>query len=183
MKKITFILLFIFIATAFFSVGCGGDDVKTPEDIKTTVAWLDAKSALPVFPFGDKPIYMFFNALWCPISKEMREEIFARPEIIEYMNRNFTCISVIPDSIDHVEFLGKEMTGKELLTNFKVSGYPFHFFSTPQGKLIGAREGFIDLEEFKQMLIYFSKGYYKKFDFETFVKTRDAEVDTVYGEF
>jgi len=82
-----------------------------------------------------------------------------------------------------VEFLGQTMTGRELLENFKVTGYPSHFFSTPQGKLIGAREGFIDLEEFKQMLIYFSKGYYKKFDFETFVQTSDAKVDTVYGKF
>jgi len=174
----------VLIVLAVILLSCGeSEDVKTPEDIDSTVAWLDAKSALPVFPFGDKPIYMFINALWCPVSKEMREDIFSRPEIIEYLNKNFTCISVIPDSIENVEFLGMTMNGRELLENFKVEGYPSHFFSTAEGRLVGAREGFIGTEEFKQMLIYFSKGYYEKSNFETFTQTPAAKVDTVYGKF
>jgi thioredoxin-related protein len=184
MRKTAIIFLLALGAVSIYSLGCSANkDRKTPEDIKGTVAWLDAKSALPVFPFGDKPIYMFINSPGCLECQEMLDDVFARPEIIEYLNKNFTCISVIPDSIDEVEFLGTKMSGAALLNNFKITGYPSHFFSTPQGKLVGAREGVVDLTEFKQMLIYFSKGYYKKYNFETFVQTPDAVVDTVYGKF
>jgi len=169
---------------AFVAIaGCGGEDMKTPEDVREHVAFLDARSAFPHFPFGDKPIYMFFNALWCPISKGMRDDVFSRPEIITYMNENFTCISVIPDSIKEVAFLGQAMTGQDLIANFKIEGYPAHYFCSAEGKLLGGTSGEITLADFKRLLIYFGKGFYKKFDFDTFLETRDAKVDTVYGKF
>lgn len=176
----------LFTATLLVLASCGGEKTehKTTADITDKVAFLDAKSALPHFPFGNHPFYFFFYAEWCPHSKAMREDIFTRPEIIEYLNENFTCIGILSDSIDQVEFLGQTYTGKELLTNFKVEDYPGHYFCSAEGKLVGATRGEFGVKSFKQLLMYYAKEYYKKMDYDSYLRTKDAmDIDTVYGEF
>ena len=183
MKKILLIFLILTITIGAVLINCSGEKRKSPADVKNYVAFLDSKSAFPVFPFGNKPFYMFFNALWCPYSKHMREDIFSRPEIIEYLNENFTCISIIPDSVGEVEFLGQTLNKAQIISKFKLEGYPSHYFSSSDGKLIGARNGVIELLEFKQVLKYYSEGYYHKYDFKSFTETPEATMDTVYGKF
>ncbi|SYZ74671.1 exported hypothetical protein [Candidatus Zixiibacteriota bacterium] len=163
--------------------GCGKKKYKTPEDVKGTVAWLDARSALPVFPMGTNPIYMFFNADWCKYCQAMKKEIFDRPEIIDYMNKHFTSISVIPDSIKSVRFLDQDMSGADLLKTFKVEGYPAHYFFNMKGEVIGVQTGYMNLHDFKQLLKYVAEGYVDKMDYATYLGSSDAEVDTTWGDF
>ncbi len=163
-------------------IACG-KDYKTPADIKDKVAWLDAVSALPQFPFGTNPIYLMFHSVDCPVTKDMREKIFSRPEIIKYLNEHFTCISVIPEKIDSVRFVGEVVTGKRLLEAFKVEGYPSHYFFNAQGYLTTAHTGFIELRVFKQLLKYIAEGYIEKYDLPVFLKMPEAQMDTVWGEF
>jgi thioredoxin-related protein len=173
----------LLVVLAVSVIGCGKKRYKTPADIKGTVAWLDANSALPVFPMGNNPIYMFFNADWCKYCQAMKNETFSRPEIIEYMNNHFTSISVVPDSIKSVRFLDQDMSGTELMKALKVEGYPAHYFFNMKGEVIGVRTGYIDLRGFKQLLKYIAEGYVNKMDFATFQESSDATVDTVWGDF
>ena len=171
------------VALIFFVfLGCG-ESYKTPSDIKGTVAWLDGRSALPVFPFGTNPIYFYFHSERSLICAKMMNNIFSRPEIIEYMNKHFTSVSVMPDSIEMIEFMGEEVTAKELIKVLKVGGYPAHYFFSSAGELKGARMGYIQLREFKQLLKYMAEGYVEKVDFSTFMQMSESEVDTIYGEF
>jgi thioredoxin-related protein len=177
-------LLFALILTtiAIISLNCG-KDYKTPADIKDKVAWLDGKTSLPMFPFGTNPIYMFFHSFDCPISEKMLDEIFTRPEIIEYLNNNFTCISVVPDSFDTIKFLGEDVSRRKLLDAFRIEGYPAHFFFDAQGFLKGNHYGYIELRVFKQALKYVAEGYMDKYDLKTFRDLPEAQLDTVWGEF
>jgi thioredoxin-related protein len=172
----------VLILTVILFFGCG-KDMKTPEDVKGTVAWLDSRSALPVFPFGSNYIYLFVTSHECPISREMREDIYSRPEIIDYMNKSYTCISIFLDSIESVEFLGSERTRLELMRMLQVEGYPTHFICSPQGLVVGSREGFMELIELKQLLKYYAEGYSEKYDFDAYLNTDAAGLDTVFGEF
>lgn len=181
MKRSTTAILILILVTLAAS-GCG-DKRKTPEDIKTAVAFLDAKQALPEFPFGTKPIYMFFNADWCQYCRRMKYDVFERPEIIKYMNENFTCISVKPDSIDRIFFMGDTITVAQLKKAFKFDAFPSHYFFDKTGKLQGARTGYIPLLRFKQLLKYIAGGDINKYDFDTFLAKPDADMDTVWGEF
>ncbi|HDL02689.1 MAG TPA: thioredoxin family protein [candidate division Zixibacteria bacterium] len=180
MKKLLPITLIILIF--IIAAGCG-DDYKTPSDFKDNVAWLDAKSALPVFPFGTNPIYICFYSKQSEPCTAMMDNIFSRPEIIKYMNTNFTSIAVIPEDIDSVQFLGRLLSRAELLRALKVEGLPSHYFFDKAGKLVGARTGYIKLYEFKQLLKYMAEGYVAKYDFGTFLSMPDSKVDTVYGKF
>lgn len=162
--------------------GCG-KDYKTPSDVKGTVAWLDAASALPVFPFGTNPIYIFLYSERSQPCQAMMENIFSRPEIIEYMNKHFTCIAIIPEEIDTVKFLGQTLTRIELLNALKVDALPSHYIFDKTGKLLGVRTGYIQLPEFKQLLKYVAEGYIAKYDFGTFLSMPESEVDTVLGKF
>lgn len=177
MKKSLIILsvLLIFLAC--------GKGYKTPADIKDKVAWLDAKSALPMFPFGTNPIYIMIHSKDCQYTDEMLENVFARPEIIKYLNDNFTCISLIPQEIDSVRFLGEWATGKRLVEAFKVQGSPSHYFFNSRGYLKTAHTGYIELRVFKQLLKYVAEGYMEKYDLPTFMKMPEAQLDTIWGEF
>jgi thioredoxin-related protein len=156
---------------------------KTPADIKGTIAWLDPGSALPVFPFGNNPIYFYVNSPESRVCRAMEERVFSRPEIIEFMNKHVTSISITPDSIDTVIFMGRSFTSEELLTNLKVEGYPTHFFFDKTGQLKGVRDGYIGLIEFKHLLKYLSEGYIDKIDFQSYLRLHEGELDTIWGEF
>lgn len=174
--------LFLLVSViALLILGCG-KDYKTPADIEDKVAWLDAKSAMPMFPFGTNPIYMMFHSADCPVTNDMLDKVFSRPEIIKYLNDNFTCISVMPDSIDSVRFVGEVATGKRLLEVFKVEGYPSHYFFNAQGFLKTAHTGFIELPVFKQLLKYVAEGYIEKYTLPVYLEMPEAQLDTVYGE-
>lgn len=163
-------------------IACGGSQ-KTPADIKDRVAWLDARSALPVFPFGTNPIYLYFHSEGSPICSSMTANVFDRPEIIEYMNKHITSISVMPEILDSTDFMGRRISSGDLIKVFQVEGYPSHYFFNKQGQLKGARTGYIGLREFKQLLIYISEGYVEKMDFGSFLGTDGADIDTVWGKF
>ena len=182
MNKILPTLMFLIAIAIICVLGCG-KGYKTPADIKDKVAWLDGRSALPIFPFGTNPIYLFFHSHDCRVSNQMLDEIFTRPEIIEYLNNNFTCISVIPDSIDSIMFLGEIVDGKRLLEAFRIEGYPAHFFFNYQGYLKGNHYGYIELRVFKQVLKYVAEGYMDKYDLKTYMNLPEAQLDTVWGEF
>lgn len=175
-----FTILLLFFMVIIFSCN---KEYKTPEDIESTVAFLDASSALPVFPFGTNIIYIFVNADWCKYSNGMRERIFSRPEIIEYMNTHLTCISLMPDSINTIKFMGEEVTREKLLRALQLKRYPGHYFFSPDGELKGVRDGYIDLRQFKQLLKYMAEGHVDKYDFKTFQFKPEAKLDTVIGEF
>lgn len=172
----------IIVFTVWAVTGCG-DKQKTPEDIKTAVAFLDARQALPNFPFGTKPIYMFCNASWCQYCRKMKDDIFSRPEIIKYMNENFTCISVVPDSIERVFFMGDTVTAAELKNALQMDAYPTHYFFDKAGQIQGVRTGYIPLLQFKYLLKYIASGDIDKYDFDTYMKRNDTDLDTVWGEF
>jgi len=174
--------LYISLLAILLIIACG-KDYKTPADIKDKVAWLDARSALPMFPFGTNPIYMMFHSADCPVTHDMIEQVFSRPEIIKYLNENFTCISVIPDSIDSIPFVGEIVDGKRLLDVFKVEGYPSHYFFDAHGYLKTAHTGFIELKTFKQLLKYVAEGYIDKYDLPTYMRMPEAQLDTVWGVF
>ena len=180
MKHLKPLLILFFVSLL---VGGCGKDFKTPEDIKTEVAFLDAEQALPQFPFGTKPFYFYFHADWCRYCKKMKYDVFERPEIIKYMNENFTCMSVMPDSLDDLEFLGDTVNIEELKEAFQFKAFPSHYFFSKAGLVQGARTGYIPLLRFKQLLKYVAEGHIDKYNFDTFLLKPESDMDTVFGEF
>jgi len=180
MQRLLFSILILSVIL-FFS--CSGDNYKTPSDIKGEVAFLSAESALPNFPFGTDPIYIYFHTERSPYCVDTKELIFKRPEIIEYINEHFTSIIVEPDSLKTVNFAGQEISIRKFLKDLQVEGLPSHYFFNYKGEIKGARTGYIRLLEFKQLLKYTAEGYIEKQSFNSFRISDEAELDTVWGEF
>jgi thioredoxin-related protein len=181
MKK-SGLLLFCALVVVVIVSSCSSK-YKTPEDIKGYIAWLDARQALPLFPFGTNPIYMIVYSDKSHNCLKMDDNIFSRPEIIEYVNEHITCIKLIPDSIESVVFLGQQYSIGGLLDTLDATGYPTHYFFNFKGELKGIRDGYINLHDFKQLVKYIGEGYFEKIDFATFLSRTVSEVDTVWGEF
>lgn len=179
-NRVTYIIPLILLGTLLF--GCSKRGAKTPADIKDHVAWVEGRAALPLFPFGTNPIYMFINneSKDC---KKMDKRVFSRPEIIKYLNQHFTSLWVAPDSFDTIRFQEKEYSSDQFKEAFKIKDYPVHVFFNMRGELKGVKDGYIPLEEFKKLLRYVAEGYIEKYDFETYLNMPESKMDTVWGEF
>ena len=139
--------------------------------------------ALPIFPYGENAIYLYIHSDQSKPCTAMDEKIFSRPEIIDYLNNNITCIKLNPNNVDSIEFANKKVSIKELLKSLDATGYPSHYFFNNRGQLKGVRTGYIKLLEFKQLVKYIAGGHVEKLNFNAFLKLRDAQMDTIYGEF
>jgi thioredoxin-related protein len=181
--KSNLIILVLAIALSVLSASCERKGGKTPADFKNSVAWIDGRAALPVFPFGTSPIYVYINSPESAPCKKMAEEIFARPEIIKFINEHFTSISVNPESFDSIQFWGETYTRDEFKSALKISKYPMHMFFNMRGELKGVYDGAVALKEFKQLLKYIAEGYVEKYDFPTFQEMPEAELDTIWKKF
>ena len=179
-KKFAYIISLSLLAILLLA--CSKRGAKTPADIKDHVAWVDGRAALPLFPFGTNPIYMFINneSRDC---KKMDKRIFPRPEIIRYLNQHFTSLWVAPDSFETIQFQEKEYTRDQFKEAFKIQNYPVHLFFNMRGELKGVKDGYIPLGEFKTLLRYVAEGYIEKYNFETYLNMPESKVDTVWGEF
>ncbi len=181
MKRLFFSVIFI---TIILIVSCG-DDYTTPEDIKGHVAWVDGVSAFPNFPFGTDPIYVYFHSEASQPSRYMRENIFNRPEIIKYLNNNFTCIAVEPDSFEFISMGDSDnmVSRQDFITSFNLTGYPSHYFFNYKGSSLVVQSGYLDLKSLKQLLKYISEGYYQKNSPGEFMRSDDGDLDTIWGKY
>jgi len=174
--------ILIAIIPLILIASCSKKAGKSPADISGHVAWVDGRAGLPVFPFGTNPIYMFVTD-YSTNCQKMDKRVFARPEIIDFINHHFTSIWVPIDSIDTVQFLGQDYTREQLIQEFKIENYPVHLFFNMRGDLKGIRDGYIAQEEFKKLLRYVAEGYVEKYDFSTFLNMPESKVDTSWGDF
>ena len=133
--------------------------------------------------FHGKPFYIFFSADWCKYCKKMKYDVFEWPEIIKYMNKNFTCVSVKPETFERISFLNDTVSVDEFKEAFQFKAYPSHYFFSKEGLVQGARTGYIPLLRFKQLLRYVAEGHIDKYNFNTFLGKPEADMDTVFGEF
>lgn len=113
----------------------------------------------------------------------MKYDIFERPEIIKYMNKNFTCVLVKPETFERIAFLNDTVSVEEFKEAFQFKAYPSHYFFSKEGLVQGARVGYIPLLRFKQLLKYVAEGHIDKYNFDTFLTKPEADMDTVFGEF
>ena len=121
-------LLLIALATA----GCDAPTLRTAPIVKPAAK----KQAVVVAAFNNdyaaaldqatreqKPLLIFFTADWCEYCRQIRHDIFERPEFVEAAKR-FVCVEVDAGRHPH---LGEE---------YRVRAYPTLVLANPSGKAI-----------------------------------------------
>jgi thiol-disulfide isomerase/thioredoxin len=118
--------------------------VVAAEDVAPVgIAWQqgDVDAAFALAKASNKPIFLYWGAVWCPYCNQVKATIFTRQDFIE-RSRFF-----VPVYID-----GDSPSAQKLGTRFKVSGYPTMILFKPDGTEVTRLPGEVDGARYLQLL-------------------------------
>ncbi len=101
----------------------------------------------------NKPIFMYFWAIWCTYCEVLHTEVYPSPEISEIMSEDFVLVAVDLD------------TNKEDASRFAVSYPPHLMFLTMDGEEITRIPGYIPKDQLLPILTSIVQGHEEQFLF------------------
>jgi thioredoxin-related protein len=107
------------------------------------IAWFkgDVDAAFTYAKKQNKPLFLYWGAVWCPPCNQVKSTVFNRQGFIE-RSRFF-----VPVHID-----GDSPSAQKLGARFKVRGYPTMILFSPDGNEITRLPGEVDSERYLQVL-------------------------------
>jgi len=107
------------------------------------IAWFkgDVDAAFVAAKADNRPVFLYWGAVWCPPCNQVKATIFNRQDFIE-RSRFF-----VPVYID-----GDAPSAQRLGARFKVSGYPTMILLKPDGSEITRLPGEVDAEQYMRVL-------------------------------
>ena len=99
------------------------------------------EAAFALAKLSNKPLFLYWGAVWCPPCNQVKATIFNRQEFIE-KSRHF-----IPVYLD-----GDSPSAQKFGAQFKVRGYPTMILLKPDGTEITRLPGEVDSERYLQVL-------------------------------
>ena len=156
----SFGLLFLFTMISAMDI-----DVKTPN---ATVDWISLEEAQSRAAADEKPIFIFVEAEWCGLCKQMIRNVFPEEVIDQLLSERFHAVSIDLDSKKKILFNGEEKTEREFARSMEVMATPTIIFIDHEGEEIGRRPGFMNTEQFNKLLLYVTSEKFNDVSFEEF---------------
>ena len=107
------------------------------------IAWQrgDIDAAFAAAKAANKPVFLYWGAVWCPPCNQVKATIFNRQDFVD-RSRFF-----VPVYLD-----GDTRSAQKLGARFKVSGYPTMILFKPDGTEITRLPGEVDAEQYMRVL-------------------------------
>ena len=117
--------------------------VPAPARADAGIAWRngDVDAAFAAAKAENKPVFLYWGAIWCPPCNQVKVTIFNRQDFIE-RSRFF-----VPVYID-----GDSPSAQKEGSRFHVSGYPTMILFTPDGREITRLPGEVDADQYMRVL-------------------------------
>jgi len=108
------------------------------------IKWFEGSvtEAFSLAATSNKPIFMYWGAVWCPPCQEIKHTVFKSPEFIA-QSKLFIPVYLDGDT-DRAQSVGEE---------YGVKGYPTMIIFSPQGKEVTRIPGGIDISRYNSILL------------------------------
>ncbi len=137
--------------------------------------WLVYHEGVEKAKAENKYIMVNFYTDWCTFCKKLDKEVYTQEAVKRRLRNSYVAVKVNAESSKKVNFMGKEITSRELAKAFNVRGYPTIWFLDAQGEPVTAIPGFLEADKFAMVLDYISGSHYKTTEFADFAKKYTAK--------
>ena len=143
-------VLAVVLLCAFAAPGRGGD---------SEVAWKGWDAGLRQARQLKRPVLVDVYTQWCGWCKRMDRDVYARPEVRDYLNRRFVTIKLDAEASEPASYDGRAFTSRSLAAHFRVTGYPTTLFLRSDGEHLVNVPGYVPADKFLLVLRYVGGGY------------------------
>ncbi|WP_295748061.1 thioredoxin family protein [Undibacterium sp.] len=134
----------IAVGLIFSYPGYAADQIQSAKTSHADIEWRkdnDVDAAFSLAKASNKPVFLYWGAVWCPPCNQVKATIFNRADFID-KSRHF-----VPVYLD-----GDSPGAQKLAARFKVRGYPTMILFKPDGSEITRLPGEVDGERYVQVL-------------------------------
>jgi thioredoxin-related protein len=123
------------------------------------VAWRGWDAGLKEARRLKRPILVNVHTQWCGWCKRMDRDVYALPEVREYLSRKFVTITLDAEDDAPARYQGRTFTSRSLSSWFRVTGYPTTLFLRANGEHLVDVPGYVPAEKFLLVLQYIGDGH------------------------
>lgn len=124
---------------------------------------------------NNKHLFLFFEAEWCGICKQMRREVFPDSDIQELMAEYFYPVAIDLESESTLHYKGEKRTERSFSHLMRINATPTIIFINGAGEPVGINQGFMDKSELKNLLIYVGEGFIEDMEFDEFINSDSSD--------
>jgi thioredoxin-related protein len=126
---------------------------------KPQIQWLDWDAGIEQARATGKPILVDVYTDWCGWCKRMDRDVYARPEIREFLTTRYVTVKLDAEASDAARYQGKNYSSSTLAERFKVTSYPTTIFLRANGDHILNVPGYVPADRFLLVLRYIGEGH------------------------
>jgi thioredoxin-related protein len=123
------------------------------------LTWRDWDRGLEEARASGRPVLIDVYTDWCGWCRRMKAEVYARPEVREYLDGHFVTVQLNAEGAEPARYEGRAFTSRTLAARFGVSGYPTTIFLKPDGGHLANVPGYLESARFLQVLRYIGDGH------------------------
>ena len=130
-----------------------------PAHAQAQIQWLDWDAGMELAQRSGRPVLVDVYTDWCGWCKRMDRDVYAKPEVREYLASRFVTIKLDAEAPDPARYQGRNYTSTTLAERFKVTSYPTTIFLKSNGQHSINVPGYVPAEGFLMVLRYIAEGH------------------------
>lgn len=131
--------------------------VGQPPQETDELKWYTLEEVQELMKTEPRKVFVDVVADWCKWCKVMEKETFTDKEVIAYINEHYYAVRMDYESLESIDFLGKNMSNKGLATSWNVRDLPAIVFWEEDFGSKSLSTGYKEADQFLQVLKAFNE--------------------------
>jgi thioredoxin-related protein len=165
-EKLSYLLvvLMVFLVSSCVSWG--------KQDAPTTIDWVQLDQAQNRSINDGKKILVHVYTDWCEFCKKLEDTVYPDSAVVASVSEMYHAVKLDADSNEMIRFNNEDITMRQLARSLGVRSYPTILFIDNKGDLLLQINGYMPVDDFKNMLAYIGEEAFTKTEFHEFAAQR-----------